>query len=642
MVTPMSPKAESMGAGAGARPYMPPMAHSSPAASAGTPGAPHSARPAASYAPGSTPVHSQAPYLMQDVSPIPGGSAAPVSAPLPPIPGAYVRSPSFTGTQAAGAPTAKGTAQPQHAASLPLPGHATAATAHDEPAASPASYAPSTAAQATLPRMQQPPGLSSPGARPGAQPHPQHAQSPHSHQHTASAPPPKQAPSPRVHRAASAQSTPLPPHSQQSPRTMGGAVHAASVGPAAGATFAATPKAPHPSAAPATMATAAVPPLGPAHSMGTVARPSSATASSVQPQSAGLAITGAQNGAPAAGSGSSAAAAASGGSELAHRQQSQPQAQTEAGGRPLNVSDALSYLDMVKSQFHDRPEVYNQFLEIMKEFKSHAIDTPGVINRVSRLFHGSPALIQGFNTFLPPGYRIECSDDPSEGVRVTTPSGSIIPDMHRQASSVSLQGPPQSPAPASSQPAAQRSQHQQPYASRDQYAARRAAQGGQSAQTALQSAAAEANGQLGTAYAGSAAATAAASATAHSPGAMRSPSIPASQRSRGVPVEFNHAITYVNKIKMRFAAEPDRYKEFLEILQTYQKESRPIHEVYGQVQHLFSSAPDLLDEFKQFLPDTSEAGAGASALTGVGSPPTAYARPGAGAGAAAGGGMAQG
>lgn len=39
-------------------------------------------------------------------------------------------------------------------------------------------------------------------------------------------------------------------------------------------------------------------------------------------------------------------------------------------GRPLNVTDALSYLDAVKNQFHDQPEVYNRFLDIMKDFKS--------------------------------------------------------------------------------------------------------------------------------------------------------------------------------------------------------------------------------------------------------------------------------
>jgi paired amphipathic helix protein Sin3a len=69
------------------------------------------------------------------------------------------------------------------------------------------------------------------------------------------------------------------------------------------------------------------------------------------------------------------------------------------------------------------------------------------------------------------------------------------------------------------------------------------------------------------------------------------------------PVEFNHAINYVNKIKMRFLKEPEIYKRFLEVLQTYQKEQRPINEVYSQVKVLFKNAEDLLNEFKQFLPD---------------------------------------
>jgi paired amphipathic helix protein Sin3a len=55
------------------------------------------------------------------------------------------------------------------------------------------------------------------------------------------------------------------------------------------------------------------------------------------------------------------------------------------------------------------------------------IDTPGVINRVSELFAGHPNLIQGFNTFLPPGYRIECGagNDPNT-IRVTTPMGTTV------------------------------------------------------------------------------------------------------------------------------------------------------------------------------------------------------------------------
>jgi hypothetical protein len=38
--------------------------------------------------------------------------------------------------------------------------------------------------------------------------------------------------------------------------------------------------------------------------------------------------------------------------------------------RPLNVRDALSYLDQVKVQFQDFPGVYNKFLDIMKDFKT--------------------------------------------------------------------------------------------------------------------------------------------------------------------------------------------------------------------------------------------------------------------------------
>lgn len=45
-----------------------------------------------------------------------------------------------------------------------------------------------------------------------------------------------------------------------------------------------------------------------------------------------------------------------------------------AEGRQLNVTDALSYLDAVKRQFEDRPDVYNKFLDIMKDFKSQMYD----------------------------------------------------------------------------------------------------------------------------------------------------------------------------------------------------------------------------------------------------------------------------
>ena len=70
----------------------------------------------------------------------------------------------------------------------------------------------------------------------------------------------------------------------------------------------------------------------------------------------------------------------------------------------------------VKAEFGDEPVIYNEFLEIMKSFKSQQIDTPGVIRRVSTLFEGYGKLIYGFNT-LPEGYKIEVPEHLREQLR---------------------------------------------------------------------------------------------------------------------------------------------------------------------------------------------------------------------------------
>lgn len=40
--------------------------------------------------------------------------------------------------------------------------------------------------------------------------------------------------------------------------------------------------------------------------------------------------------------------------------------------RELRVEDALLYLDQVKQQFGDQPDIYNQFLDVMKDFKAQS------------------------------------------------------------------------------------------------------------------------------------------------------------------------------------------------------------------------------------------------------------------------------
>ncbi|CAL4902486.1 unnamed protein product [Urochloa decumbens] len=149
----------------------------------------------------------------------------------------------------------------------------------------------------------------------------------------------------------------------------------------------------------------------------------------------------------------------------------------------LTTTDALSYLKAVKEKFQDRRVKYEEFLEVMRDFKSSKIDTAGVILRVKNLFHGHPDLILGFNAFLPKGYEIKHEDLDKK------------------------------------------------------------------------------------------------------------------------PVDFAKAITFVNRIKTRFQQEDHVYKSFLGILNMYRMHNKPIQDVYQEVATLFHGHPDLLEEFKHFLPD---------------------------------------
>ncbi|KAF9623250.1 hypothetical protein IFM89_000739 [Coptis chinensis] len=84
----------------------------------------------------------------------------------------------------------------------------------------------------------------------------------------------------------------------------------------------------------------------------------------------------------------------------------EPSGQPPGGVQALTTNDALTYLKAVKDMFQDKREKYEEFLDVMKDFKAQRIDTAGVIARVKDLFRGHRDLILGFNTFLPKGYEI--------------------------------------------------------------------------------------------------------------------------------------------------------------------------------------------------------------------------------------------
>ncbi|KAG5624323.1 hypothetical protein H5410_009541 [Solanum commersonii] len=67
---------------------------------------------------------------------------------------------------------------------------------------------------------------------------------------------------------------------------------------------------------------------------------------------------------------------------------------------------------------------------------------------------------------------------------------------------------------------------------------------------------------------------------------------------------FEEAISFVKKVKVRFQSDNRVYGSFLAILKMY-KEHKNIDKVYHEVAILFKDHPDLLDDFTKFLPDSS-------------------------------------
>lgn len=201
----------------------------------------------------------------------------------------------------------------------------------------------------------------------------------------------------------------------------------------------------------------------------------------------------------------------------------------------------------------------------------YSIDTPGVIDRVSVLFNGHPELISGFNTFLPPGYRIECSSDPNEPdvIRVTTPTGTtltrtsrpVVGSGARMGSSLGLRDqetntmlhggssgtgplppPPQQPA---------STYYQSPYAHMPPPPPSSLPPPPMQTPMSSHSMHPPPHGSYMSGP-GPAAARRPPSLVAHEPPDGSQSHINGSSGTRRAPVEFNHAINYVNKIKVQY------------------------------------------------------------------------------------------
>src|ERR1700691_4501954 len=72
------------------------------------------------------------------------------------------------------------------------------------------------------------------------------------------------------------------------------------------------------------------------------------------------------------------------------------------------------------------------FASFTHVYQTSSLDPPGIIERLSVLFQGNPHSLLGFNTILPPGYRINVSVDPRDPsmITVTTPMDTAIPSSN--------------------------------------------------------------------------------------------------------------------------------------------------------------------------------------------------------------------
>ncbi|KAI3974034.1 hypothetical protein MKX01_026431 [Papaver californicum] len=174
----------------------------------------------------------------------------------------------------------------------------------------------------------------------------------------------------------------------------------------------------------------------------------------------------------------------------------QPHALGVTGGMSQNLTarncDDIAYLAAVMNNFQDNREKYDEFIQVLKDFKAKKMEFPDVKSRVMDLLKGhADHLILGFNTFLPIG----------DGFTVDL----LIKNLPRK------------------------------------------------------------------------------------------------KELRFKDIES--AIKFVNKVKTRFGSEDHMYKSFIDILNSYRGSSVSIAQVYQKIAELFLHHPDLVDEFKHFLPN---------------------------------------
>ncbi|XP_055802807.1 paired amphipathic helix protein Sin3-like 2 isoform X2 [Solanum dulcamara] len=274
-----------------------------------------------------------------------------------------------------------------------------------------------------------------------------------------------------------------------------------------------------------------------------------------------------------------------------------------ASNAKVTTDDALTYLKEVKDMFPDQREKFDEFLDVMNDFKAQRINIVGVVARMKELFKGHPDLLLGLNPFLPKGYEIILNEEDKAPQKKTTDSDTygkgftFCEKVKKRLRS---------------------SADYQIFLKSLRIYSRYLISGEQ-----LQCLVSNTLGNHPDLMEGfnefieryeRNAGYFAGEVTKWDEGHTKSKLVKEERkykeqkRKNETPPlrsNFEEAISYVKKVKERFQNDNHVYESFLDILKMYRKEHKNIDKVYHEVAILFNDHPDLLDDFTKFLPDSS-------------------------------------
>lgn len=277
-------------------------------------------------------------------------------------------------------------------------------------------------------------------------------------------------------------------------------------------------------------------------------------------------------------------------------------------GTAGSTLDPKTFMSLARDELKNSPRVMEEFLLTMKEFRLEELGMNGVISRITNIFKGRPKLLDAFNSFLPECCKIDVAsvvaadEQPARqqpaGFEPTVPRPLLASNHHSSAwqpagpaaaptsafPNVLYKGPPQQQQPQPQSAAMKPSMPSAGFSNQPQI-----------------------SNLLNAGIAGTARSMILPTSTVPRQAAQQAPPPQYAQQksviSKIKKEELEPAVKFIQKIRNRFNRDQATFKTFLDIVDDFQSEQKSLPDLYRQISQLFSGHPDLIEDFRRFLPD---------------------------------------